>query len=283
MVLLHVGLGVLISLLHLFIFYALIQLGIYLRVMSLHERYDFYALVYRWLGSNMYIYIGIVGFLHFFYFYRQHREKELRASQLETQMVEIQLQSLKTQLQPHFLFNALNTISAYVRKNPDIAIKMTARLSDLLRLTLETKTQMEIPLREELKIVSNYLEIERLRFADRMEVKLDIAPDTEDALVPALLLQPLAENAVRHGISRKIVKGTILISTRYRDGKLELRVEDDGMGMKETTAASHSGGIGLRNLRERLDRLYGEESAMVLHSQEGRSFAVKITLPVRKV
>ncbi len=280
MVLLHIGLGILFSVVHLLMFYVLIHLGVVLGVVTIYENYDLYTLVYRWLGSNMYLYIAIVGFLHFFHFYRQHREKELKASQLETQMARIQLQSLKTQLHPHFLFNALNTISAYVKKNPDTAINMTARLSDLLRLTLETKTHLEIPLQEELKIVNNYLEIEKLRFADRMEVKLDIAPRIMDALVPALLLQPLAENAVRHGISRKIDKGTITISAHKQNGKLELKVEDDGPGMKENnTEENMSNGIGLKNIRERLKKLYGDESFMVIDSKKNKGFGVKIIMP----
>ncbi|NIM11057.1 MAG: sensor protein lytS [Candidatus Aminicenantes bacterium] len=283
MVLLHIGLGILISLLHLLIFSVLIHVGIVINLVTLPGRYDLYTLAYRWMNSNIYIYIAIAGFLHFFYFYRQHREKALKTSQLETQMVQIQLQSLKSQLHPHFLFNALNTISAYVKKNPDIAIKMTARLSDLLRLTMDTKTHLEISLEEELKIVSNYLEIEKLRFADRLQVKTDIAPDTGDALVPAMLLQPLAENAVRHGISKKIDKGCITILSQRRNEKLELMVQDDGPGMKENAVEeSMSRGIGLKNIRERLKRLYGDKSLMTIDSRENQGFMVKVTIPFRK-
>lgn len=282
MVLLHIGLGVLFSLVHLLMLYLLVYLGIELNLVTFPGGLHFYTLSYRWINSNIYIYIATAGLLHFFYFYRQLREKELKTSQLETQMARIQLQSLKTQLHPHFLFNALNTISAYVKKNPDTAIKMTARLSDLLRLTLDTKTHLEIPLEEELKIVNNYLEIEKLRFADRMEVKLDIAPETTDALVPAMLLQPLVENAVRHGISRKIDKGTITISALQKKGKLELMVEDDGPGMTENnTGENMSNGIGLENIRERLKKLYGDESSMVINSKKNKGFAVKIIIPYK--
>lgn len=283
MVLLHIGLGILFSLFHLLILYVLVYLGIELNLVIFPGGLHLYTLTYRWMNSNIYIYIAIAGLLHFFYFYRQLREKELRTSQLETQMARIQLQSLKTQLHPHFLFNALNTISAYVKKNPDTAIKMTVRLSDLLRLTLDTKTHLEIPLEEELKIVNNYLEIEKLRFADRMEVKLDIAPGTADVLVPAMLLQPLAENAVRHGISRKIDKGTITISALQQKGKLELMVEDDGPGMTENNSEENiSNGIGLENIRKRLKKLYGDESSMVINSKKNKGFGVKITLPLKR-
>ena len=282
MLLLHIGLGVLFSLVHLLIFSVLINLAVDLNLVTIYKRYDLFTLAYRWLNSNIYIYIAIVGFLHFFYFYRQHRVKELETSQLETRMVQIQLQSLKTQLHPHFLFNALNTISAYIKKKPDTAIKMTARLSDLLRLTLDTKSHLEIPLHEELKIVKNYLEIEKLRFADRLEVQLDIAPGTSDALVPAMLLQPLVENAVRHGISRKIDKGTITISAHKQNSKLELRVEDDGPGMEaNNTEENMFNGIGLRNIRERLKKLHGDESLMVIASKKNKGFEIKIIIPYR--
>jgi two-component system LytT family sensor kinase len=283
MVLMHIGLVVLFSLFHLLIFSFLINVGIAINLVTLPGRYDLYILAYRWMNSNIYIYIATASFLHFFYFYRQHREKALQTSQLETQMVQIQLQSLKSQLHPHFLFNALNTISAYVKKNPDIAIKMIARLSDLLRLTMDTKAHLEISLEEELKIVNNYLEIEKLRFADRLQVKTDIAPDTWDALVPAMLLQPLAENAVRHGISKKLDEGCITILSQRRNEKLELMVQDDGPGMKKNAVEeSMSRRIGLKNIRERLKKLYGDKSLMIIDSKENQGFMVKVIIPFRK-
>ncbi|MCP5102945.1 MAG: sensor protein lytS [bacterium] len=278
MVLLHIGLGILFSFVHLLMFSAFIHLGVELNLVTVYETYDLSTLVYRWMNSNIYIYIALVGFLHFFYFYGRNRERELKTSKLETQMIQVQLQGLKTQLHPHFLFNALNTISGYVKKNPDIAIKMIARLSDLLRLSLDTGTHKEIPLQEELKIVNNYLEIEKLRFSDRLSVKFEIEADTRDALVPAILLQPLAENAVRHGLSRKIEKGTITISARRQNGKLELEVEDDGPGMKENQE-NRSNGTSLKNIRERLNILYGDESLIVIDNKENQGFKVKITLP----
>jgi hypothetical protein len=281
MVLFHVGSGILFSFIHLFIFSDFIHLGVELNLITIYETYDLSTLVYRWMNSNIYIYIAVVGFLHFFYFYRRHRERELMTSKLETQMIRIQLQSLRSQLHPHFLFNALNTISAYVKKDPDTAIKMTARLSDLLRLTLDTRPHLEIPLQEELKIVNNYLEIEKLRFSDRMEVKIDIEEGVKNTLVPAMLLQPLAENAVRHGISRKIGRGTITISAHQQKGKLLLIVGDDGPGKKENQENS-SNGIGLKNIRERLNILYGDKSLMVIDQKDNQGFLVKIILPYKK-
>ncbi|MCP4155338.1 MAG: hypothetical protein GY757_46865 [bacterium] len=278
MALLHIVIGVLFSFIHLFMFSTLIQLGVDLSLVVIYETYDLWTMVYRWMNSNIYIYIGLVSFLHFFYFFIRYRERELNTSKLETQMIQVQLQNLKTQLHPHFLFNALNTISGYVKKDPDIAIKMTARLSDLLRLSLDTSPHLEIPLEEELKIVKNYLEIEKLRFADRLSVTFEINGDTRDALVPAMLLQPLAENSVRHGLSRKIEKGTIIISARQQNGKLELVVEDDGPGMKENQE-KHSSGIGLKNIRERLNILYEDKAVMEIDNKENHGFKVKITLP----
>ncbi len=278
------------SLIHLRMFQALLYQGIRFSIITPMENYNYsiltniWPLTYRWLGSNIYIYIAIAGFLHFFYFYHRHQEKELKTSQLETEMVQTQLQSLKMQLQPHFLFNSLNTISAYVKKSPDTAIKMTARLSDLLRLTLETRTHQEIPLKEELDIVDNYLEIEKLRFSDRLKVKLDIAPDTVDIPVPAMLLQPLVENAIRHGISRKIDEGVITISARKKvekgQNQLLLTVADDGPGLQEeNTQKSLNHGIGLKNTIERVRKLYDGHADVTILSETGQGFKVTVTIP----
>ncbi|MCP4218942.1 MAG: hypothetical protein GY765_30190 [bacterium] len=274
----HLVTGVAVSVLHLLIVNALIKLGIWIGwIEGVSRDYKLMILAYRWISSNLYIYIAIAGFLHFFYFYKQHRQKDLEKSQLETQMAQIQLQSLRLQLQPHFLFNALNTISAYVKKSPDTAIKMTARLSNLLRLTLETGHHMEIPLEEELRIVENYLQIEKLRFSDRLEVKMDIDAETRRAMVPAMLLQPLVENAVRHGIAHIMDDAVIEIAIHENKGRLEVLVADNGPGMKEQSP----NGIGLKNIRERLQKLYGDSARFDIESKENEGFRVNISFPFR--
>lgn len=281
-VLAHIFMGVVFTAVHLMMVFSLIQLGVRYRLITAGLDYGMLTISYRWMNSDFFIYIVIAGFLHFFYYYRQQREKDLRTSQLETELIQVQLQSLKTQLHPHFLFNALNTISAYVKKNPDTAIKMTARLSDLLRLTLETKTRQEIPLEEELKIANNYLEIEKLRFADRLEVILDIAPETKSIPVPVMMLQTLAENAIRHGISQKVDKGMVSISAGITEGNLEITVCDDGPGMNDYCGLEGiANGIGLKNISERLKKLYGDRSRLDIKTGDNKGFKVTVIIPVK--
>ncbi len=274
--------GAFFCLLHLTAVYGLLHLGTGMGLVPAGWDNRLMTLAYRWTASNIYIYIAMVGLFHFFYYFRRHREKELKASQLETQVMEAQLQSLRMQLQPHFLFNALNTISGYVKKHPDTAIRMIARLSELLRLTLESKAHLEIPLKEELKITTLYLELEQLRFSDRLKVNYHIAPETQEAMVPAVLLQPLAENAVRHGISRTIGPGIIAISAVKQEGNLVLKVEDNGPGQGEPRnnhGRPVSNGIGLRNLRERLTTRYGAGAQVDIEPDGDPGFTVTVTIP----
>lgn len=220
-------------------------------------------------------YWAVVGFSHAESYYRRYRDREVRASQLEARLAQAQLQMLKMQLHPHFLFNTLHAISALVHKDAEAADRMIARLSDLLRLTLESAAVQEIPLRQELEFLSPYLEIEQTRFADRLTVVQRIDPATLDALVPSLFLQPLVENAIRHGIAATPGAGRVEIQTRRDGARLELVVRDNGPGLPQ----DFKEGVGLANTRERLGQLYGADLDYDLRNEGG--LAVTIRIPFR--
>jgi two-component sensor histidine kinase len=190
-----------------------------------------------------------------------------------------QLQALKMQIHPHLLFNTLNTISGCVYKDADLATRMIARLSELLRLTLETGAEAEISLDDELAITEKYLSIEQLRFADRLKVVMDIDVQAGDRQVPALILQPLVENAIRHGISPLIEGGTITIRARIEKAKLVIEVRNDGEGLRPPCQENGTG-IGLKNIRSRLRQRYGEEASLDLNPVEPGGCRATLTLPL---
>jgi signal transduction histidine kinase len=207
------------------------------------------------LPINFVVYWIVVGLSHGIEYYRRYRERERQAAQLETLLAQARLQALKMQLHPHFLFNALNSLADLIDHDPRAAQKMVARLGDFLRLTLHSSTRQQISLAEELEFLGNYLEIERIRFADRLTVRMDIEPETLSARVPNLLLQPLVENAIRHGIAQQETAGWVAIQARHAEGRLHLQVSDNGPGLTDHNALSN--GVGLSNTRVRLQTLYG--------------------------
>lgn len=217
----------------------------------------------------------IVGIYHAVTYYKQFREREVRASQLEAQVAQAQLMALKMQLQPHFLFNTLNSISALVTDNPAAAERMIARLSELLRATLENAGTQDVSLQQELAFLETYLEIERARFPDRLQVDMDIAPDVLDARVPNLILQPLVENAIRHGIAPQPHPGTVAIHAARSNGHLMLRVQDNGAGVHALEGLQW--GVGLSNTQARLKQLYGAEHTFELRNSNG--FEVQLAFP----
>jgi hypothetical protein len=229
------------------------------------------------IGFRLPIYIALISAAHALHFYRRSKERERRSLELEANLAKSRLQALTMQLQPHFLFNALNAIAALVHKNPDAADEMLAALSDLLRLTLETSQEQELPLRRELEFVQRYLMIEHVRFGDRLRFELDVAPDTEAALVPTFLLQPLVENAVRHGLEPRSGSGKLTIRARRENGTLRLSVGDNGVGMSDEKPGRE--GIGLANTRARLRELYDGAASMELRNNGG--LTVELTLPYR--
>ncbi len=223
----------------------------------------------------------IVGVGYAFDYYARYREREFRASQLEAQLAQAQLHALKMQLHPHFLFNTLNAIAGLVRDRKDkAAVSMIAGLSDLLRHTLENSGKQEIPLHEELDFLELYLDIQQMRFSDRLTVRMEVAPETLNARVPNLILQPLVENAIRHGVAARVSAGLVAISARRENGALELKVADDGPGLKRGWSME-DGGIGLSNTRERLTQLYGKEHRFEVRNREGGGVEAALLIPWR--
>jgi two-component system LytT family sensor kinase len=238
----------------------------------------------RLLGGSTFgliVYGGILGAGYAVDYYRKYREREVQTSQLKAQLVQAQLQSLRMQLQPHFLFNTLNGIAGLVRNQENkAAVDMISGLSQLLRHALANSDRQEVTLREELDFLELYLDIEQMRFSDRLAVEMKIEPDTLEALLPNLILQPLAENAIRHGIAARVSAGTVGISARVQNGILQINVYDDGPGLP-SAAATNGHGIGLRNTRDRLERLYGPEHVFSVRNREPRGVLVTLSIPLR--
>lgn len=226
-------------------------------------------------------YVPIVLIAHVVSYYQRFRERELRSSQLQTQLAKSHLQALKSQLQPHFLFNTMHSISALMLTDVQAADRMMTRLSDLLRMSLEASGTQITTLSHELEFLNCYLEIEKVRFEERLTIVLNIAPETLDAQVPHLLLQPLVDNAVKHGISKLNDGGEIQISATAAGAELQLEVKDNGPGMSQPDGPQRTG-LGLKVTRERLEALYGQEQSMELvHPSEGGA-AVRICIPLTK-
>jgi ligand-binding sensor domain-containing protein len=225
--------------------------------------------------------LGLCAGLAVHLWYRRDRDRQLVSAQLESRLAQARLQVLEMQLQPHFLFNTLNGISVLVKEDPDKAGKMINRLSDFLRLTLERSGVQEITLQEELHSVDRYLQIELLRFADRLDVQYDIAGDLADAMVPAMILQPIVENAIRHGVSKRRGHVTIRIAAARSNGSVRLDVSDDGAGLDRDPAAVTEG-VGLSNTRARLRQLYGAAHHFELMRPSTGGVTVEVTLPFHK-
>jgi two-component system LytT family sensor kinase len=215
-------------------------------------------------------------------YYQKYREREFRASQLEAQLAQAQLQALRMQLHPHFLFNTLNGIAGLVRDQKNkAAVSMIVGLSDLLRHTLENAGKQEVPLSEELEFLELYLDIQQMRFPDRLKIQMEIAPDALEARVPNLILQPLVENAIRHGVALSTSAGTIGVSATRDDGLLKLKVCDDGPGLPEAWSMRESKGIGLSNTRARLQQLYGQQYRFDVQNRELGGVEAMLTIPLR--
>jgi two-component system LytT family sensor kinase len=239
---------------------------------------SFQELFFLYFDWEMMTYWAVVGASHAYDFHRESQAQKLAAAHLQTRLAEASLQSLQRQLHPHFLFNTLHSISALIPRDPEAADAMLGQLSDLLRLTLDRIGTQELALKEELDFVQKYVEIERTRFGDRLHVEFDIAPETLDAAVPNMLLQPLVENAIRHGIARKVGGGRVEITARRHDGDLCLVVRDTGPGLAEAKPGL-SKGVGLANTRSRLEHLFGGRHSLDFSEPPGGGLAVKIVIP----
>ncbi len=226
-------------------------------------------------------YAAAVGVRHALVLHGAARDREVRAAELETRLVEAQLQALQRQLHPHFLFNTLHAISALVRRDPCAAEAMIERLGDLLRLTLNRLGAQEVTLAEELEYLDLYLEIEKVHFGDRLRVRRAIDPGARDALVPYLVLQPLVENAIAHGLAPRLAPGVVEIEARGADGRLWLRVADTGVGLRPAAPSRVRHGVGLSNTRARLEHLYGADHRFTLGPRDGGGVVVEIEIPLR--
>jgi two-component system, LytTR family, sensor kinase len=229
---------------------------------------------------EMMTYWAIVGLSHAVLYYRESRDRALRSSQLETRLVAAQLRTLQQQLHPHFLFNTLHAISALMHRDVEAADRTLMRLSDLLRLTLESIGQQEVTLKAELEFLSKYLQIEQTRFADRLIVRFDVPAETLDTFVPNLVLQPLVENAIKHGVARKAGPGHIDISARREGDKLVMEVRDDGVGLSEDALTALQKGIGVSTTRARLQHLFGADYRFEFHRQPA-GLTVLVAVPWR--
>lgn len=237
--------------------------------------------------TDFYKYWLVVGIYYAFDYYFKYRvheraasELHLKTSRLETQLKQAELDALKMQLHPHFLFNTLNAIAILMKEDIDRAEQMLLRLGELLRITLDSAGVQRVTLAQELSFLDRYLEIEKIRFEDRLRVHMDIASETLDAIVPNLLLQPLVENAIKHGVSARASAGRIAIRSRLVGDMLELNVTDDGPGLSPVDRERlPSNGIGLTNTVRRLEQRYGDDFRFELNDAPGGGLSVVIVIP----
>lgn len=216
-------------------------------------------------------------------YYRRFRERQVRASQLEAQLAQAELQMLKMQLHPHFLFNTLNGITGLVRDNDNAAaVEMLAGLSDLLRQTLDNAGKQEVRLGEELEWLELYLKLQQIRFSDRLQVSIQAEPETMDVLIPNLITQPLVENAIRHGLAPRARPGTVSLSTQRVNARLELSVCDDGVGLPEGWSLASSKGVGLLNTEARLRQLYGSDFGLEVRNREHGGVEALLSIPLHR-
>jgi signal transduction histidine kinase len=228
--------------------------------------------------SLIYWTILIAGYA--FDYYQRYREGQLKAAQLETQLAQSQLQALKMQLHPHFLFNTLHSVSALMHEDVETADQMIARLGEFLRMTLSNSGEQETTLQEELKFLECYLDIEKARFQDRLATRVEIDPAVTEARVPNLFLQPIVENAIHHGITRQTGTGVIAIKARRDNGRLRIEVSDNGPGLQSN--GNGKNGVGLTNTRARLQQLYGDEHRFEMINATEGGLVVTLEIPFQK-
>jgi len=235
------------------------------------------VLLWNWL-----VYWLILGAWQAYRYYVHYMAAELRLERLEKNFSEARLNALRMQLDPHFLFNALNTISSHVERDPKLARRMIEHLGGLLRLSLESKDRQEVPLAEEMAFLEPYLAIQKIRFGDKLRIETQIAPEVKYASVPCLFVQPLVENAIRHGISRRASGGTVIVSANRHGNRLDIRVLDDGVGLPAGWTLENSGGVGLSVTQQRVAGLYPDgETCFAVKRRASGGTEVQISLPLR--
>ena len=225
---------------------------------------------------------AVIGIIHALEFNRRYREREIAAADLRMRLSQAQLEALRSQIQPHFLFNTLNSISTLMHRDVEAADTMLTRLSDLLRLTLSHRGENEISLDNELAIAAHYLDIMRVRFGDRLTVTQTIDPEARPMLVPPFLLQPLLENALEHGVAASSGPAVVHISAAEVEDRLEISVTDNGRAAIDIAAAGRKNGVGLANTRLRLEELYGPDQSMALEKVPGVGTRVTVSMPLRE-
>ena len=237
--------------------------------------------LYLWyLDWSLMTYTTIAGLTYAHGYYREAQARMVKGAVLEARLMEARLKTLEAELQPHFLFNTLHAISTLIHTKPDAADKMISRLSDLLRLTFDRSGAAKVPLQEELEFLEKYLEIEQTRFQDRLTVNYNIEADTLDAEVPRLILQPLVENAIKHGVSPRTGLGSVEIASRRDGDHLWLEVADNGVGLTGTARTQLRSGVGLANTRDRLECLYGDGQLLEFAEREN-GLTVRIRIPFK--
>lgn len=235
------------------------------------------------VGVDCLLYITILAGVHAFKFQNENQQATIESAELKSKLAEVQLQALKMQLHPHFLFNAFHTISMLVRqRREEEAINMIAGLGTLLRYVLDNALEQKVLFRQELKLLNHYLDVERIRFRDLLEIEMEIEPEVLGVLVPNLLLQPLVENAIRHGIVPGSNKGRISVLARREGKQLRIRIHDNGVGLPENWEAQKTTGIGLANTRLRLERLYPDNHHIEFGNAEDGGCLINIVIPFEK-
>lgn len=235
-----------------------------------------------WMSVGPFLYFGLVVVGYGFGGYLQARAAQLRQARLEAELARAQLEALRLEIQPHFLFNTLNSIAAQVRKGANAeALEMLLALSELLRSTLERSMRPMVPLAEELDLLRRYVDLQRVRFADRLDARFEIDPAALPLSVP-VLLQPLVENAIRHGIAPRPGPGSIVVRAECRDGRLRLSVLDDGSGLRPGFEEETGCGIGLSNTRSRLERCFDGDASLSVRPRSSGGVRVHIDLPARR-
>lgn len=236
----------------------------------------------RTLNTSVIVYWGLVALAELAAHQKRHRERERRAADLAARLQQAQLRALRAQLQPHFLFNTLNAIQAHLRDDPARADDMVAALAELLRSTLRDDVPAEVSVRDELDFIRRYLDLQQLRLGDRLLVHLDIETAAYEARFPFLMLQPLVENAIEHGVEGRRGPGRITIGGHIEGERLSLTVEDDGPGPGARRGKEGRGPLGLANIRERLRNLYGEQGGLRLEGREGGGTRVTVVVPFHR-
>ncbi|MCP4658519.1 MAG: histidine kinase [bacterium] len=277
--LLNLGLGLAVS--SLYVILAFVKTEIIQAISTGRLSFGTLAMVPRHLVAGIayyvLVYFVIVAVIHAISFYDKYRERELNASRLEGQLALARLQMLKAQLHPHFLFNTLNAISALMHRDVDAADRMITQLSDLLRLSIDQDDRHQVSLGCELEFLDRYLAIERIRFRDRLAVEKDVEPPCLQAQVPRLILQPLVENSIRHGIAMRSAAGRVTIRASCKGSRLEIVVADDGPGL--TVGRGLREGVGLANTRARLEQLYGNDYRFELVNADGGGLQAVLEIP----